>query len=222
MNSTYKISLKAATLISALVFALPSQARFQPQQGDAEQGAQHGNNQGLHLGKVFHRLDTDGDSFVSLEEMTAGALHKAQKRFDRLDADHDGFVSLEEFVAAGEEKADKFGEHSDEIKACVEEALGVTLPEHATAEERFAAIDSNQDGMIDIDEANAHAASNVAARFNALDADANGLLSKDELKVGLELRKTRRAALRECVQSVQEQNDTLEDLGGDELKQVGL
>lgn len=53
MNSTYKISLKAATLISALVFALPSQARFQPQQGDAEQGAQHGNNQGLHLGKVF-------------------------------------------------------------------------------------------------------------------------------------------------------------------------
>lgn len=222
MTTKFLFTFKTLALASALVFSLPSHARFQLQGEGSEQGGVRGNTQGLHLGAIFHRLDTNADGFVSLDEMTAGTLVRTLKRFEKLDADEDGLVSLEEFTAIKKVREDDFAEYGDALKTCVEEALETTLPEHVNIEERFSQHDANQDGSVDIDEANAHAAANVEGRFNALDANADGLLTREELKVGLEIRKERRQAVRQCVQSLQEQNDTLDDLGSDELKAVAL
>jgi Ca2+-binding EF-hand superfamily protein len=53
----------------------------------------------------------------------------------------------------------------------------------ARMEERFKDADANGDGQLSLDEAQAKLPK-LAQRFNTLDADKNGLLSKEELKRG--------------------------------------
>lgn len=65
----------------------------------------------------FDAVDTDGDGYISLVELSTALQERAYVLFDRIDADSDGLISLEEVEA-----------HQDEqinlrrvIRACIDE-----------------------------------------------------------------------------------------------------
>ena len=120
-----------------------------------------------HKGSGPHgilRADTNGDGQVSREE-AATLQEKIQGDwFDKTDTNKDGLLTEEEIRAGREARREHL---RGDMKARMDE--------------RFKEADGNADGQLSLDEAQAKMPK-LAERFNALDADKNGLLSKEELK----------------------------------------
>jgi len=111
------------------------------------------------------RADTDGDGRVSKAEATAAGANKSGEWFDKLDLNKDGYVTSEELKQARETRHEMRGEMRGKM------------------EEHFKEADANGDGQLSLDEAQAKMP-RLAERFNDLDTDKNGLLSKEELRNG--------------------------------------
>jgi hypothetical protein len=109
--------------------------------------------------------DTDGDGRVSRAEATAASNKRSGEWFDKLDQNKDGYVTKDELKQARATR----NENRDEMKG--------------KAKEHFKEADANGDGQLSLDEAQAKMP-RVAERFNDLDADKNGLLTKEELRRG--------------------------------------
>jgi Ca2+-binding EF-hand superfamily protein len=112
------------------------------------------------------RADSDGDGRVSRAEAATASSQRSGDWFDKVDLDKDGYVTQEELKQARETRHDH---RRGEMKARMDE--------------RFKEADSNGDGQLSLDEAQAKMP-RLAERFTTLDADKNGMLSKDELKRG--------------------------------------
>lgn len=112
------------------------------------------------------RADANGDGKVSKEEAATLQDKMQGDWFAKVDADHDGFLTQDEIRQARDQRR---GHMRGEMKERMQE--------------RFKEADSNNDGQISLDEAQAKMPK-LAERFNTLDADKNGMLSKDELKRG--------------------------------------
>ena len=110
----------------------------------------------------WNALDTDGDGRVSRAEAEAGAPGMA-RNFERLDTDADGQLTREEIRAQ---------------QAQMREQV------RARADQRWAAADTNRDGAIDLAEAQT-GMPRAAENFGRLDADGNGLLSREEMHQGM-------------------------------------
>jgi hypothetical protein len=108
------------------------------------------------------RADKDGDGRVSRAEATSAGAERSGEWFDKLDLNKDGYVTSDETRQARETR------HGD-MKAKMEE--------------RFKEADVNSDGQLSLDEVQSKMP-RLADHFTTLDADKNGLLSKDELKNG--------------------------------------
>ena len=113
-------------------------------------------------GERWAALDTDGDGAVSQSEAQAGAPRMAE-HFADLDADGDGRITRDEMRAAHA----KFREDM-----------------RARGEERYQSADKNGDGSIDLAEAQ-QGMPRAAEHFNEIDADGNGLLSREELQTAM-------------------------------------
>ena len=111
-------------------------------------------------GEHFAALDQDGDGKLSRAE--AKAAPRLSDSFDKIDANGDGFLIKDELRAAREQARDEMRER---------------------AEQQFKAADRNADGQIDPAEAEA-GMPRVAQKFQQLDRDGNGLLSRQELREG--------------------------------------
>ena len=68
---------------------------------------------GAHKGKMFEKMDTDGDGAISLEEHSA----KAERRFKKMDADGDGKVTREEIKSHHAAMKEKYKKYHKENKA---------------------------------------------------------------------------------------------------------
>jgi hypothetical protein len=110
---------------------------------------------------VMHS-DKDGDGRVSRAEATSAGAERSGAWFDKLDANKDGYVTQEEMKQARETRRGHMREKADE---------------------HFKAADANSDGQLSLDEVQAKMP-RLAERFNTLDSDKNGLLSKEELRNG--------------------------------------
>lgn len=110
---------------------------------------------------VMHS-DKDGDGRVSRAEATSASAERSGAWFDKLDANKDGYVTQEEMKQARETRRGHMREKADE---------------------HFKAADANSDGQLSLDEVQAKMP-RLADRFNTLDSDKNGLLSKEELRNG--------------------------------------
>lgn len=117
----------------------------------------------------WNAVDTDGDGSLSRAEAEAGAPGMA-RNFDRLDANADGQLTREEIRAQ---------------RAQMREQA------RAQAEQRWAATDTNGDGAIDLAEAQT-GMPRAAANFGRLDADGNGLLSREEMRQAMRQRHAER------------------------------
>ncbi len=111
--------------------------------------------------KMLQRIDKNDDGKISLEE-----FHAREARWiERIDSDGDGAVSLEEITQHHSERA-----MARQAKMAAHRAKAQTA-----LEEKFAAADTNQDGLVTGEEWRLEA-------FNRLDEDDDGYLSKKELK----------------------------------------
>ena len=122
----------------------------------------HADEEGKKSGKG--KFDTDGDGKISLEEFK----FKDKGILKKMDADGDGTVTASELA-----------ESQAAMEARVQE--GVTRRMNRMkklTEEKFAEMDSNDDGSVTADELKAHA-------FSQMDKDNDGFLSRKELRHGM-------------------------------------
>lgn len=112
-------------------------------------------------GGGFERIDANGDGQVSYEEMTAVRPNMPQERFDGLDKDGDGFLSHEE-MRSGHQRRGSEGRRRDPAQ-------------------RFEKADANSDGELTFDEFSLHAEKMRRQLFDRMDADGNGVVSKEEM-----------------------------------------
>lgn len=103
------------------------------------------------------RLDTDGDGLISFDEFQANERGLVQ----RMDNNDDGVVTLEEIHAAAESRQ--------------QEMIDRQASHQARLEAHFTQADVNQDGMVTDAEAK-------TAAFQKLDQDADGYLSREEMR----------------------------------------
>jgi len=135
----------------------------------AEPEAREGRDPGT---RMLQRHDADGDGLISLQEFQAGS----GQMFARLDADGDGRISAEELATAGPgagraDREQRAGAGGDGARR---EERAARMQQHR--ERRFADMDTDGDGEVSQSEFDdAH-----LARFNALDANGNGVIDADE------------------------------------------
>jgi hypothetical protein len=119
------------------------------------------------------KVDTDGDGAISKAEAEAGAPRIARD-FANLDADEDGRITREE------------------MHAQMQARHAATREERrARAEERYRSADTNGDGALDLAEAQ-QGMPRMAEHFAEIDADADGLVTREELQAAMLARRAER------------------------------
>ena len=165
------------------------------------------------LNRIFNALDTDENGVITLDEMMAKALEKAEGKFDRIDTDDDGLISLEEFLAVsgrrGSDDIDRPEIDRDAVRACVADALGEDEAERPDRETRFTELDVNGDGFIDFDEFTDGVEEKVTTKFNNIDADADGGITIEELAAAMMSRRDIREVKRDCIDEQRETDDLI-------------
>ena len=160
--------MKSLTLLSATVLAVALAATASV----ASAADNKGDSARPQRGEMFKRMDKDGDGRLSRAELPAD--ERAQKRFEAMDKDQDGYVTQEEAQAARQTRR----------------AEG-----KARMEQHLRDADINGDGQYSIDELQAKMP-RMAERFNDLDADKNGYLTREEMRAGAKQHRRHRAEKR--------------------------
>lgn len=140
------------TLLLAALL-LPGLALAQPPSGSQPQGPKQS------AAERFRQADKDGNGMLSSEE--AKAFPNLEKHFDKIDSNQDGQISKDEMRA---------------FKKARKQAR-----KHR-GEERFSKADTDHDGSLTRDEAEKGGLKRIAQNFDAIDANKDGKVSKDELR----------------------------------------
>lgn len=161
------------------------------------------------VNRIFNALDTDGNDIITLDEYLAKTTEKAAHQFDRIDTDDDELISLEEFLAVHDHD-DRPDVDRDAVRACVAEQSDADVTEQPDRETHFAELDTNDDGYIDYDEFLVAKTDKATDRFNHIDADGDGGITKKEMAKALMQHHERRSVRRDCVEEQQEVEELLE------------
>ena len=117
--------------------------------------------------------------------LTAGYSHAAP----RADANGDGMVSLAEFQARARDNQAKFDTDKDgKISLSEWSERPAAKKSKRDPQKQFSRLDQNKDGAIDVAEIDRIS----ARRFNMIDSDGDGSLSKQERKASREAGKNAR------------------------------
>ena len=121
-------------------------------------------------GGHFTDADSDGDGYVSLQEMKAAHNARIEEHFARADADGDGLLSEAERRAAHDKMRARHRERREHMRELRRD------PERIV--ER---LDIDGSGSVSLDEFEGRRFSPDAETFYAADNDGNGELDADEL-----------------------------------------
>ena len=158
------------------------------------------------IARIFNTVDTNDDGVIDIDEFVDARLARAEARFVARDANGDGLVTEDE---VGDRPEPPEGSDPEAVRACVAEALGVELPEPPEPGERFAQMDLNGDGAIDLAESQDAALTIALEAFAILDTDASGGVTPEEVGASLGRKAERRAAIRQCRQAAEDAADFL-------------
>jgi len=118
----------------------------------------------------FAKTDTNGDGFLSLDEIKAARDGRMAERFEKLDTDGDGLLSKEELEAGREKMKEKREERG--------EGKGEGKGDRPDPRKMFERMDADQSGGISKEEAKGPLAKN----FDEIDADSDGEITPEEMK----------------------------------------
>ena len=149
--------------------------------------------------RLIDHLDTDGDGFVSEDEFLDARLARVDNHFDRRDVDGDGLLSEEE--ASRPRRRGHDLTLREEVIACVRETIA-DWEGPQEVEDRFDAVDSNDDGYISLGELSAALQERAYVLFDRIDTDGDGLLSLEEVAAHQNHQINLRRVIRACIDEI--------------------
>lgn len=214
--TTKQLTITLCTGIISAAFALSTplaiaaEGERAGQQGEdrEQQRARRGGREGERGAKAFARLDSNQDGELSLSELTDAGLTKAEKKFNRKDTNDDGVLSLEEFTANARGGGVDLSAIADEIVECVadlKEETGnddIIVPNvdvFTSKEDKFNAMDTSGDGVVDLTEFQAAKASTISNAFTMMDTDESMTVSLEEFIAFKKSHYATRRAVRQCI-----------------------
>jgi Ca2+-binding EF-hand superfamily protein len=184
-----------------------------PGAGDGSGGQFQGRHQGFgptqRATRIFIRLDVNEDELLSLDEFLARPNDRRANRFDWLDADADGLISRDEYLDAHAMHGGDSVIDLEALHACIGEQMGDWWTSPPDRESHFDAMDTNDDGYVDPEEFDLAKTNAITERFNVIDADADSVISPEELSDALGTLRQHRGVRRDCIEEQQDINNLL-------------
>jgi len=160
---------------------------------DAERG--RGARGPVDPAQVISRLDTNEDGVISEDEFLTARLDRAERGFNRRDRDDDGFISSDE---TGRRRHANQDVDREAFLQCLRDELGDDFEASLSGEERFAATDTNDDGLLSLDEVLAALETRASEKFDRIDTDDDGFISLEELEAAFAEKQNRHEIIRAC------------------------
>lgn len=214
--TTFTKRLNIALISTVVAAALTIPAANAAERGGRGGPGHGGHDRGDRVMKKFERIDVNEDGLISLVEMTDPLAAKAEKKVARKDQDEDGVLSAEEMQRNRHGNAVDLSAVADEIVQCVSDIKETTgndaimvpsADDFLSAEERFAAVDTSEDGFVDLAELTASMTSKATAKHAAMDADDSTDVDEDEFKAAHAQKKATKSAIRQCVREIVEADE---------------
>ncbi len=162
-------------------------------------GSDRGPSDPANAANVLNALDTNGDGSVSLEEFTTVRGQWTDRRFNALDQDGDGAISESEYNASGFGRSGSLGIDQAALASCIEQRTGVAETNRRTWADLLSAADTTADGLIDQLEFTDLQNTRAAERFAAIDTNNDGALDSSELEAARTQSRERQQARAACL-----------------------
>lgn len=214
--TTFTKRLNIALISTVVAAALTIPAANAAERGGRGGPGHGGQERGDRVMKKFERIDVNEDGLITLAEMTDPQAAKAEKKIARKDQDEDGVLSAEEMQRNRHGNAVDLSAIADEIIQCVSDIKETTSNDaiivpsadsFLSAEERFAAVDTSEDGFVDLAELTASMTDKATAKHAAMDADESTDVDADEFKAAHAQKKATKGAIRQCVREIVEADE---------------
>src|SRR6056300_666691 len=146
--------------------------------------------------KIIDRLDSNGDGFIDENEFIDGRLSRVDRQFDRKDENGDGLLSEEE--ARRKRPDDRPKIVREAVIQCVRETIA-DWEGPGEVEDRFDAVDLDNDGCIDLVEQSLALEERAYALFDRIDSNDDGLISLEEVQASQDYQINVRRVVRTCI-----------------------
>ncbi|MBT6042616.1 MAG: hypothetical protein HOH14_03880 [Gammaproteobacteria bacterium] len=150
--------------------------------------------------RLIDHLDNDGDGFVDEEEFVDGRLARLDDQFDRRDADGDGLLNEEE-AERRRHQNDRPDIDREAVIQCVRETIA-DWEGPQEVEDRFDEIDLDGDGYIDLLELSLALEQRAYVLFDRIDSNNDGLISLEEVVANQDYQINLRRVIRACIEEL--------------------
>lgn len=209
------LKCKKNVLTTAIISAIATTLMFTAQV-DAK-GKQHKGKKRGNPVSMFSRIDANEDGVLELDELLAPVADKAEQSFTKKDTDEDGFLSFEEATTSKRKSAD-LSDIAEEVALCVTDASAadetgltqaISADRFTSKEDRFATADTSGDEVLDLIEVQEAKTAKATLEFEAMDANDNGQVSKEEFVQSKQQAKATRQAVKTCIDELTEEEEAI-------------
>lgn len=212
---TKRLNIALISSVVAAALTIPA-ANAAERGGRGGPGHGGGHERGDRVMKKFERIDANEDGLLTLVEMTDPLAEKAEKKLTRKDQDEDGVLSAQEMQSNRHGNAIDLSAIAEEIVECVSDIKETTenddiivpsADSFLSAEARFAAVDTSEDGFVDLAELTTAMTDKATAKHEAMDADDSTDVDIEEFTAASKQKKATKGAIRQCVREITEEDE---------------